>query len=591
MDASYMSPGPGNWLVDVPYGWESDPKEVEYYTMMSQHCPELFHEDPTLKAMRLEAEAEEEAEYDSKRPTLEQYAHKMKELFNAKKALKFSDDLSAVSVGSFETDDFMSEPDHEIMRLRGEVGYLEAYKNKATQRKKLRKLLAGAPTTIESPPHRIKTPSPKKPPKKLFAAPVESSESSDSEIQIPLPKTSTLAKAGAKKFFQPPESPTTPIKTKTPFKAETPAKKNIFVPPALDNSPLKIPSPPKLQKCANRAFFSAPTSPTTPIKSPSPAKRRPSVSKGFFAAPTLSDDDSPIKIPSPPKVKTGFRKGFFVTPKLEDSPVKTPSPKKMKDIVNMALLSKTPVKIPDSDEKVYPPMRKMTIPKDKKYFKKPVSDSDSDELVYPPMKRIVIPKTKKYFEKPVLDSDSDELVYPPMKKIVIPKNKKYFKKPVLDSDSDEPVYPPMRRITIPKDKKFFAPPTSPKSPKQKLSPFKKAAQAALLASRKTDAITMTALDSELHDRLKYLQNVSTADDIYKTSKLLPDNVNQFICSRKGTPGFLELAVELETLIINTMISKIEAGVTRISPNALLNDAKSKLGEKYKNLAGNLAALT
>lgn len=246
------SPEPGFYVFETPTGWESGSDDDfinNYYG---------FKEDEVLKAMRLEAEAEQYDEYLKSRGPVMERAKKMKKYMNMRRQLKFNQtdpkSMAACSASSFETDDFMSEPSLSIHELHGETAWMNAYKAKAQQRKKLRKLIAGSDKSPVKPkaksPVKIKVPSPAKiaqayahqsPAIQQAVAAVLSTPKkfgdiildSDDEDEVPMP-TTKFVKAGKKSFFDAPalNSPS-PIKTPSPFKFKPSIKKSFFAPPTI----------------------------------------------------------------------------------------------------------------------------------------------------------------------------------------------------------------------------------------------------------------------------------------------------------------------------------------------------------------------
>jgi len=251
------SPEPGFYVFDTPYGWDSD-SDDSYDEMLAQAG---WKEDPVLKAMRLEAEAEQYDEYLKARGPMKERAKKMKKYMNMRRQLKFNQtndpkSLSRLSVSSYETDDFMSEPSLSIHELHGETAWMNAYKAKAQQRKKLRKLIACSDKSPVKPkaktPVKVKLPSPAKiaqayanqsPAIQQAVAAVLSTPKkfgdinldSDDEDEVPLPTKFTMTKpAGKKSFFAAPalDSPS-PIKTPSPLKVRPSIKKSFFAPPTV----------------------------------------------------------------------------------------------------------------------------------------------------------------------------------------------------------------------------------------------------------------------------------------------------------------------------------------------------------------------
>jgi len=252
MAETTTSPEPGFYVFETPIGWESDSDEELSNQLFG------FTEDPVLKAMRLEAEAEQYDEYIKARGPMRERAKKMKKYMNMRRQLKFQQadpkSLSALSVSSFETDDFMSEPSLSIHELHGETAWMNAYKAKAQQKKKLRKLISGSDKSPVKPkaktPVKIKMPSPAKIAQAyaqqspaiqqavaaVLATPKKFGDivlDSDDEDEVPLP-TTKFAKPGKKSFFDAPalNSPS-PIKTPSPFKVKPNIKKSFFAPPTI----------------------------------------------------------------------------------------------------------------------------------------------------------------------------------------------------------------------------------------------------------------------------------------------------------------------------------------------------------------------
>lgn len=265
------SPGPGNYSFTAPYGWEDDSDDAQMNAYLG------YTEDPILKAMRLEAEAEQDCEWEKNRGPARERAKWMKKQFRARRKINFdaARKYSAQSISSYDTDDFMSEPSISIHELHGEKAWMDAFKVKAQQKKKLRKLIAGS----NAPPSPVKTPSPKKiaqayakqtpavqqaiaqvlvsTPKKFGDINLDSSDD-----EVPLPAT-RFASAGKKKFFSSPVKSSSPCKVKPAV-----VKKSFFADPVLDSDSdsdfeipglKKIPSPTKKFSIAKKSFFSDPS--------------------------------------------------------------------------------------------------------------------------------------------------------------------------------------------------------------------------------------------------------------------------------------------------------------------------------------------
>ena len=403
------SPAPGYYEMDIPYGWELTEEKKEQTQALNEYFPGEYEEDPVLKAMRLEAEAEQKSELRSHRQSPSKIAKIMKDHMAGRRVLDFDKAFDNQSTNSFETEDYMSAPSETLLDTLGELRYIEAFHAKAKRAKKLRKLLSDAPSS-HSPVKRA--PSPKK----------------------------------AVPSFQ---------------RQEAAIKKYAA---ALGATPTKF---------------------------------------GDINLDSSDDEDVPLPTVFKLKIAQAGKKTFFAPVEAPATPAKSPSPYKIK------------------------------APAKKSFFANPISsDSDSDDIGIPAMKP-----------------------YSP-KKFALPK------------------------------KSYFAAPGSP-SPKK--SPFKAAAQAAMYTSAKQE-FQIAALDSELHERVKFLQKVSCGDKLYQASPLLPTNVNTFLASRKGTASYLELCVDVESLIINAMITKIEAGQRFVNPTEILKDAMKKLQDKYASLAANLQAI-
>lgn len=400
-DECPRSPAPGYYEMDIPYGWELTKEKKEQTQAMNEYFPGEYEEDPVLKAMRLEAEAEQKAEQRAFRQSPDKVAKMMKEHMAGRRVLNFDKAAESQSVNSFETEDYMSAPSETLLETLGELRYIEAFQAKAKRAKKLRKLLSDAPTSF-SPVK--KAPSPKK---KL-----PSFERQEAAIK----KYAAALGATPKKFGD--------------INLDSSDDDEVPLPSAFNKL--------KIAQAGKKAFFAPVEEPSTPIKSPSPAKAKAVAKKSFFANPISSD-------------------------------------------------------------------------------------SDSDD--------IGIPSIKPYSPK----------------KYALPK------------------------------KSFFAAPGSPSPKKGSFTSAKEEFQIA-------------ALDSELHDRLKFLQKVSLGEKLYQATPILPSNVNTFLASRRGTASYLELCVDIESLIINAMITKIEAGHRFVNPNVILKDSMKKLQDKYASLAANLQAI-
>lgn len=291
MAESLQSPEKPGWYVyEKPVGWEEedelDDLERDYRAEMHKLHPEDpdYVEDPVLKAMRLEAEAEQEKQhYRAPR----KHAKLIKDHIIASRKLNFDKKLSNASVSSYDTDDFMSQPDVSIFDQHGEQAWMAAYKAKAQRHKKLRKMLANAPAKS---PVKVKTPSPVK----IAQAYAQQSPAVKKAVAAVL-ASSSPPKLSPKKF----------------------ADLN------LDSSDDEVPLPTnfakKMSKSGKKSFFASPS--PSKAKSPSPFKPLPAaIKKSFFAAPNLdSDSDDDIDIPglrkiSSPKKFSVTKKSFFDSP-------------------------------------------------------------------------------------------------------------------------------------------------------------------------------------------------------------------------------------------------------------------------------------
>jgi len=284
---------------------------------------------------------------------------------------------------------------------------------------------------------------------------------------------------------------------------------------------------------------------------------------------------------------------------IEAFQAKAKRAKKLRKLLSDAPSSHSPVKRAPSPKKAVPSFQRQEAAAKKyaaalgatptKFGDINLDSSDDEDVPLPSAfnKLKIAQAGKKTFFAPV------EAPATPAKtpKAKAPAKKSFFANPISsDSDSDDIGIPAMKpyspkKFTLPK-KSFFAAPGSP-SPKK--SPFKAAAQAAMYTSAKQE-FQIAALDSELHDRIKFLQKVSCGEKLYQATPILPTNVNTFLASRKGTPSYLELCVDVESLIINAMITKIEAGQRFVNPNEILKDAMKKLQDKYASLAANIQAI-
>ena len=247
MAGTPSSPEPGFYVYDTPTGWEDDEDEAvlnEYYGLK---------EDAVLQAMRLEAESEQDAAYEKSRGPMLERARHIKKYLAARRQLKFNKTdprgLSALSVSSYETDDFMSEPSMSIHELKGEAAWLTAYKAKARRRKQLRKLIAGS----DKSPVKAKSP-----------------------FKIKMPSPTKIAQAYAN------QSPA--IQQAVAAVLSTPKK---FGDINLDSSDEEDHAPTKFVYTAKKSFFADPNA--SPIKTPSPYKPKPvAIKKSFFPDPTCS---------------------------------------------------------------------------------------------------------------------------------------------------------------------------------------------------------------------------------------------------------------------------------------------------------------
>jgi len=286
-------PKPGWYVYEKPYGWDEEDlteKQLECRKDLTKYNPKKYDysEDPVLQAMRLEAEAEQAKKHYR---TASKHAQIIKEHITASRKLNFDKKLSKTSVSSYETDDFMSQPDESIFHEHGENAWMAAYKAKAQRHKKLRKMLADAPGPS---PVKVKTPSPVKI-AKAYAQ-----------------QSPAVQKAVAAVLAASPPPPPSPKK---------------FGDINLDSSDDEVPLPTnfakKMSKAAGKKSFFASPSPSK-AKSPSPFKPLPAaIKKSFFAAPNLdSDSDDDIDIPgltkiSSPKKFSVTKKSFFKSPSKE----------------------------------------------------------------------------------------------------------------------------------------------------------------------------------------------------------------------------------------------------------------------------------
>jgi len=292
VELGLRSPKPGWYEYEMPYGWEEEgdltKTEVEFRQAMSKMDPTDYDysEDPVLQAMRLEAEAEEDKKhYRAPR----KHAKMIKDHIITSRKLNFDRRPSnpKTSVSSFETEDFMSQPDATIFDQHREQAWMAAYKAKARKHKKLRKMLANAPAPS---PVKVKTPSPVK------------------IAQAYAQQSPAVQKAVAAVLASSPPPPPSPKK---------------FGDINLDSSDDEIPLPTnfakKMSKAGKKSFFASPS--PSKAKSPSPFKPLPAaIKKSFFAAPNLdSDSDDDIDIPgltkiSSPKKFSVTKKAFFASP-------------------------------------------------------------------------------------------------------------------------------------------------------------------------------------------------------------------------------------------------------------------------------------
>ena len=291
IEVSLQSPEKPGWYVyEKPVGWEEEEDltkvDKEYREEMQRMYPNDpdYFEDPVLKAMRLEAEAEQDKQhYRAPR----KHAKLIKDHIMASRKLNFDKKLSNVSVSSYDTDDFMSQPDVSIFDKHGEQAWMAAYKAKAQRHKKLRKMLANAPAAS---PKKVKTPSPVK----IAQAYAQQSPAVQKAVAAVLASS-------------PPPQP-------------SPKK---FGDINLDSSDDEVPLPTnfakKMSKAGKKSFFASPS--PSKAKSPSPFKPLPAaIKKSFFAAPDLdSDSDDDIDIPglrkfSSPKKFSVTKKSFFDSP-------------------------------------------------------------------------------------------------------------------------------------------------------------------------------------------------------------------------------------------------------------------------------------
>jgi len=251
MANSFQSPLPGiddDYL--APHGWDSD-----FSDEVDQEI------DPVLKALRLEAEAEQYEEWLKSLGTKLERAKNMKRYMRARRQLKFKENpaaLSSASLESFETEDFMSEPSASIHELHGKTAWVDAYRAKAQQRKKLRKLIAASDSPIKSP---VKGKSPAK---------------AKSPVKITMPSPAKIAQAYAN------QSPA--IQQAVAAVLSTPKKFGDIVLDSDDED--AVPMPTKFTRPAKKSFFEdVVLDSPSPIKSPSPYKPKTSFlkKKTFFA--------------------------------------------------------------------------------------------------------------------------------------------------------------------------------------------------------------------------------------------------------------------------------------------------------------------
>lgn len=290
IEIGLQSPKPGWYEYEKPYGWEEEgdlsQKEIEFRQDMTRMNPKDwdYSEDPVLKAMRLEAEAEQYKKH-YKPPKVK--AKIIKDHMMASRKLNFDRRPSQASVSSYETNDFLDEPDSNIFHEHGEQAWMTAYFEKARLNKKMRKVVANAPGAS---PVKAKCPSPVK------------------IAQAYAKQSPAVKKAVAAVLASSPPPPPSPKK---------------FGDINLDSSDDEVPLPTnfakKMSKGGKKSFFASPS--PSKAKSPSPFKPLPAaIKKSFFAAPNLdSDSDDDIEIPgltkiSSPKKFSVSKKTFFASP-------------------------------------------------------------------------------------------------------------------------------------------------------------------------------------------------------------------------------------------------------------------------------------
>jgi len=220
----------------------------------------------------------------------------------------------------------------------------------------------------------------------------------------------------------------------------------------------------------------------------------------------------------------------------------------------------------------------------------PIESSDSDEAIPLPKPLSFKPSIKKnFFAAPNPGSPSPVKAAP----------KKSFFKPIVASDSSDEdlgVYKYPSPAKIQPKKKFFGAPKSPSPSKyfgkidaQDLYAYFKKHDAQVAATQKSSFINIQHYVVDLNQRVKDLQQMALGEKIYSEPKLVPENIQNFLRARKGTAGYLQLAVDLETLVLESMITYAANGCVDVDPRLLLKNAKDTLKERYNLLSANLSA--
>lgn len=225
----------------------------------------------------------------------------------------------------------------------------------------------------------------------------------------------------------------------------------------------------------------------------------------------------------------------------------------------------------------------------KKFAALQLDSSDSDEAIPLPKTSFKPSIKKNFFAAPNASSPSPIKAAP----------KKSFFKPIVASDSsDEDLgmykYPSPAKVQ-PKKKFFGAPKVSSpnkyfgKIDAQDLYSYFKKHDAQVAASQKSSFINIQHYVVDLNQRVKDLQQMALGEQIYSEPKLVPENIQNFLKARKGTAGYLQLAVDLETLVLESMITYAANGCVDVDPRLLLKNAKDTLKERYNLLSANLSA--